>query len=127
MKPRHFGDFRQDLLDINLWREQRSLHPIVKEDLPSFGLIIDDVAAMFLRQCEGGIAMIDSVVSNPHASGDKRNEALDILFQEMIAAAKVFGMKALIGFSENYAFIDRSTKFGFKESGHKLMILDMGA
>lgn len=124
MKPRYF--IGADLIDLNLWREQRSLHPVVIEDLPSFGLIIDGVAAAFLRQCEGNIAIVDSVVSNPNASGEKRHKALDRLFEELIAAAKIFGMKALIGFSVNYPFMERSTKFGFKDSGHKLMILDMG-
>lgn len=124
MVARYFNE-ENDMNLLNTWLKDRGLDPIVEGSLPKYGLIVGDVAAGFIRKCEGNFCFLDSVVADPKASKDSRDDALDCLFYQLNKLAYILGFSHVIGYSVNDKTIERSKKFGFKESEHKLMTLSL--
>jgi hypothetical protein len=118
----------EDTGPLNSWRKARGLEESKEEDLPRIGYTVldgrDPVACGFLRIGEG-IAIIDSLVTNPGFRSDLRDRALNMLFDELLAVAKIMKIDRVIGFSVDEHTICRAEKFGFKQSEHTLMIMEM--
>lgn len=105
---------------INRWLAKRDLKPIDPTEMPATSFIIPGVAACGIRVCEGQIGILDSVVTNPHASKQVRNAALNQLFEHAIAHP---GFKRLMGFSIDKHTLERAERHGFKAMPHLIMSL----
>lgn len=109
-----------ELIHINRWLAKRLL-PLVKEsDIPENGYIAYNndipVSAAFLRKCEGNIAIIDSLITDPEAPSEVRHVAIDSITENLIRVGSEMGLKAIICFSVDASTILRAKKHGFKET-----------
>ncbi len=98
-------------------------------ELPKLGLIVmlesEPVAAAFLRQVEGGFAMLDGLISNPTMPGYVRNEAIDMVVERIIGVAKCIGMPKLVAYSTDAGTLVRSERHGFKLTPSSVICLDL--
>lgn len=117
-----------NVIALNNWRAERQLRPIEATDLATTGLMIFDdhkrIAAGFLRDAEG-LGIIDSVASNSEMPKELRQEALDVLFQHLLAIAKTNNMTGVIGTSSIESMIERAKKFGFQKTSDAVMVLSL--
>ena len=119
-----------DLDDLNSWLIARS-HPEAKiEDLAGIGFICleerkteDDfpVAVAFLRRCEGGFGILDSLATNPDASSKLRHLAIDLTVGRIINKAKSYNMRHLLAWSLDAGTLERSERHGFVQPPHVLI------
>lgn len=109
----------RDVVSINKWRKRHGLEAVSMKELPAFGFIVPGVAAAFMRDAEGGVGIMDSIVSNPLCKSETRHRALDQLFTRLVALS---GYSALIGFSRDEGTIQRAQRHGFTTSNHVLLI-----
>ena len=114
-----------DLKDIRSWLETRGLDGDLVDDLPEIGMVIPGVAAGFLRQCEGGYALMDSFVTNPIEHHKTRNDALNSIVTALLEKAKQLKLKSLLAYSTDYFTLERAKKYGFEEAPHSVMALDL--
>ena len=107
---------KYDMTSINKWLAKQG-HPCVdSSDIPKQSYTIPGVAFCAVRAVEGGIGILDSVVTNPHVSSQKRNEALDALFRHVLTLP----FKAVIGFSIDKHTQERAIRHGFAASPYSL-------
>jgi hypothetical protein len=97
--------------------------------LPRFGLIALDrgtpIAAGFIREVEGGYGMIDSFITDPKASKELRNEALDRITEKLIKIAKHNKVNQLIAYSLDKNTLMRGISHGFVQLDHSVIALDL--
>lgn len=99
------------------------------ETLPAEGFIALDgdlpIAAGFLRKCEGGYCMIDSLISNPEQLSEIRHKALDAISEACIELAKAYNFKHIIAFTLDKNVVLRSERHGFRVLPHSIIGLDL--
>lgn len=90
---------------IGGWWDAREFPAPPKELLPRRGAVIeiDDepICAGFITFTDANCAVICHLVSNPKASGLKRNDALDYLLSYLIDTARRFSYKAVFASASN--------------------------
>lgn len=115
----------QALYDLCLEHDMK----IEDEEMPALGVVIENenqlIAMGFVRQCEGNVGIMDSVITNPKASSADRNKALNLLYRTVIELAKEWNISHLIGFSRDVGIIERSKKFGFMEINQTILSLQI--
>jgi len=115
---------------IEHWLKFRGLDPAMAEDLAKTGFVAfkDNlaIAAGFLRMCEGSLAMIDGLVSNPYAPGVARHHALDEIIDELIFCARERGVKRILAYSVDNGTINRAQDHGFMSLPQVLLGLELG-
>lgn len=96
MNPRRF-DYSQDAETVAAWLKPRGL-PMVPEDfLPALGFIDPQVACAFAYVADGGLAVIDRLVTNPMSTPEERSLVVPELFRRL---ARESGAKQIIAFSD---------------------------
>ena len=101
---------QSDLGQINDWRAVRMLPALVRAQLPRIGVIEPGVAAVFLHQVEGGLGLVETLITNPLASSDLRAQAFEDGWKMLQAEARAAGMKRLLAITENYAATKRAVE-----------------
>lgn len=113
---------REDLPTINVWLAARKAKKVEHSDMPEVGYVAykngDPIAAAFLRRCEGNIAILDSLCTDPMARGELRHEAIDLLVNKIIEQCAHMRIKSLFAFTVDAGILDRSQKHGFVKSDH---------
>jgi hypothetical protein len=86
--------------------------------LPKTGYIAlqnnEPIAAGFLRLVEGGYGQLDTFVSNPYLGSKIRHEAIEMVTDNLLAAAKEAELLGIIAVSKDQSIIDRALQKGFK-------------
>lgn len=112
------------------WLELRGLSFDLAKDLPQIGYVAfketQPIAMAFLRICEGDMAMIDGLISNPVASSADRHVALDEVISELIKEAKTLGIKSLLAYSIDEGTIKRACRQGFETKPNILLGMKLG-
>lgn len=120
---------KDDFITLNMWRRERDLADVSFDEIPECGFMASHfdrpLACSFLRRCEGGFGIMDSVVADKYADGALKSEALDLLFEAVINQARDFRMTNVVGFTVKNSMIKKAKSFGYKESDHKLMVLEI--
>lgn len=111
----------QHLHSMHEWLKARESYIPPRDELPQIGYVVDKIAMGFLRRMEGGFAQIDSLVTNPIASPEDRDQALDLIYSTLIDTARSIGIKALMGFTTNKNTLTRSLRHGFTISDHTFL------
>lgn len=75
---------KSDLVSLNKWLKRRGYAEANSEQLPSVGFIVPGVAAGFIRNCETGVGMIDSLVSNSLVSSNTRHKAWNAIIKALM-------------------------------------------
>ena len=111
--PRHLGH-------ITGWVGIRQMPTQAIENLPEVGFIVfedeEAVCAMFLRRIEGGFALLDSAISNPHIAPAVRRKAQDMAAGACIRYAKEIGLKQVMALTVDANVKHRCKDFGFEEA-----------
>lgn len=103
---------------ITKWLKYRQMYKSsLISELPEIGYIAYEdelpLAAGFLRRCEGGFGMIDSLITDPTAPSELRNEALDKITICILQYAKTNNINNIVAFSRDDNTLKRSLKHGF--------------
>jgi hypothetical protein len=121
-KNRHFASLVECLVARNAYI------PTLAE-MPKVGYVTIDqgmmVAAVFLRQVEGGFGQIDSLVSNPHSSPTERHTAIDLAVSALLVKAGDLNITKILFTSDDAGTIMRSQKYGFKKLPLALLAVDL--
>lgn len=116
---------------LNLWLSLRGLKTVEPQELPEVGFVaVHDgryIAANFLRRCEGNVAIMDSLVTNPQASSSLRHKAIELVVERAIRRSKKLSISRIIGFSIDEGTLKRSEKHGFVRSPFSLITLDLNS
>lgn len=122
---------KKELKHLNLWLLARGIPKEKEETLPKCGLVAYKdgmpVATAFLRKCEGDVAMLEALCTNPCATSSDRHTAIDALVCRIIDIANNSGINKLIAFSIDDGTIKRSLKHGFEQSPFSLIFKDLSA
>lgn len=112
-------EFRfKHLVHINRWLTKRGRGAVKLNDLPSTGYLVPGVAVGFVRECEGGYGIVDSLVSNPLASSAARHKAFEAIYKEILSNPK---FKKLIGFTVDEGALIRAKAHGFREIAYTVL------
>jgi N-acetylglutamate synthase-like GNAT family acetyltransferase len=80
------------------------------------------VAACFLRRVEGGYGQLDTLATNPYLGSKIRNEAINLLFDQLIGDAEELELVGLMVITEYASMIDRFQHRGFTKVNQTLII-----
>ena len=97
-------------------------------EIPNVGFIVNHndlgpVALGFIRKCEGGFGMIDSMITNPTAPAAIRDAALDKLVSRLVASAKRRKLYKIFAFSEDEHTLERAKRHGFNVVSQTMIAL----
>lgn len=125
----HKYDEEQDLHHINKWLKDRKHPEQDAYDVPDIGYVAcfanRPIAAGFLKQMEGENSIFDGLCSNPLATSEFRNIALDMVVGAIITLAKSRGIKQIIGWSIDEGTLKRAYRHDFVKLPHTLIALDL--
>lgn len=115
MKVRRFK--RDDYSELARWYEGHG-QPVPPPDMLSdLGIIVEGVCAGFVLLTNSAVCLIDSLVTNPEASGEERHKALVLLGDALVEAAKESGAKVIMGLSGIPSIEVRMVQMGFTPLG----------
>lgn len=118
---------RDDFEHVNQWLDERSMPLAPAEELPNVGFIAykegQPVAAAFLRNCEGGVGVFDSMITNPKTPLFTRHIAIEILIDKVMIYARENRVRRLLAFTTNDGILRRSKKRGFVQQPHSVISL----
>lgn len=118
--------FREyDILALNSWLIRHDLDPLEKGELPKTGVIIDGVACGFISLNDTNVGFLECFVSNPEASSEARNAALDKITAWGLALLKAFGLKHAAVLASNESIILRASQVGFKFKSIQIGMLEL--
>lgn len=122
-------DKEKHLKHIQDWLVMRDLDMDLSKDIPRIGFVAygnrEPICAGFLRLVESDYLILDSLITNPHASAQTRNRSIDLVVRELILKAKTLGKLKIIANSVDQNTLERSTKHGFKVMPHTMIALDL--
>lgn len=99
------------------------------ETLPQIGYVATEgsivVAAGFLRQVEGNMALLDTLATNKDCSPDMRHEGIAAVVDALISNAKQLELKYFMAFTVDDGIIKRAFDLGFAITNQRLIILDL--
>ncbi len=114
---------------IKDWLAYRGMDLELANDIPRIGYIVygnlEPIAAGFLRLVEADYLILDSLITNPNASGKTRNDAIDMVVDALITRAKLLGKLKIIANSIDANTLERSKKHGFRQTLHRMIVLDL--
>ena len=104
---------------------KRGLTPVEDREIPELGVLITyksvPIVAGFLRKVEGGFGIFDGYITNPEASSEKRNDALDLLTVELLRLAKEEHILGVFFNTHKPNIIKRAALHGFKLADEVMM------
>ncbi len=111
--------------EMQRWLSRHRLSPLLADDLPRNGFVVDGVAAGFLRICEGNYGLIDAYITNPEALPAHRNEALEMITKSLLRTAKAMGINRVLAFTTDECIITRAKKHGFAQLPDTFLVLEV--
>lgn len=105
----------------------QNMDPAYADNLPHYSWIAlendEPVAFGGIRMVEGGMAIMDSYLTNATSSSELRSKALDWLTRKLILISKHLNITKLIAFSESENIFNRAKSHGFQEFAHRISII----
>lgn len=99
------------------WWESRGLPIIPIDMLPTYGLIVDQIAAGFLIVTDCNLGFLEFYITNPESDKSKRDIAIDKITSALIRYGQAVGISNFKCDTQIPAIRDRAEKFGFKFIG----------
>lgn len=110
------------LIICEWWKDWNQPIPSL-EILPQNGLIIPNVAALFLYKTDSTLCLVENLVTNKNYREKDRHDLINKLFDEVFLLAKEIGFKHVVSFSENRFVIQRLTKNHQYKTADKFKLL----
>lgn len=104
------------------WKQHTSY-----KTLPRTGYIVlmndKPLAAGFLRRVEGGYGQLDTFATNPYLGSKLRNEAINLIVDQLMEEAKRLKLHGLLAFTHDKGILSRASHRGFNATGETLLVL----
>lgn len=118
-----------DIIILQSWLEKRKVE-INQDEVAKYGYVIyslinGPIAIGFIREM-GSCGFIEGMTTNPEASSEDRNEAMDILTKHLLAYARRQGIKKVIGYSLDENIVKRAERHGFIKQPHVMFGINLG-
>lgn len=111
-----------DLPEVAGWYAARALRAPTADMLPDCGVIVQGVAAGWLYGTDSAVCLLDGYITNPAASPEDRNAALDAITGELLAAARGRGFRHVIAYTGTPSIEARAISHGFLAAGSRRML-----
>lgn len=98
---------------VDQWCAARKMRPIPAGWLPSTGLIVDGVAAVWLYRSDSAIIFVEGLISNPDASMITRARATEALLERAGELAAEMGARYVVGTSSHRSILEGATARGW--------------
>lgn len=105
-----------DYWELCGWWNHHGWTPPEQNMLPEVGYIVDDVCAGFLYKTDSKIAWLEFIISNPKSEKEQRDQALDLLIEQLYNRAKELGFQAIFTSASHQGLIERYKAHSFKEA-----------
>lgn len=125
---------KSDNETLNYLFGQRGLSLENKDSLPEIGFVSEyeysptykECSGMiFLRRCEGGLGIVEGLVTNPHLPSAIRHLAFKTLVNRAVEEAKSLKITRMLAYSVIPSVIERSCELGFEEKPHTLLLMEV--
>lgn len=117
--------------DISDWLRARNIDPRLADDLPMTGFVVllkgTPIASGHLRLIEGSYGMVDSLITDPEAPAQYRNEALDLIINQLFSFAKQLQLKQVIGLTLDSSTHMRAQRLGMTATSLKVLALPLAS
>lgn len=117
--------FKYDMLTLLRWCMLRNMSEHALTLLPEKGYLvyIDDIprASVFLRLSEGGIGIIDGLMTDPSASSAIRKVAIGRAVELVLSKAKQLELKAIFAWTHDKSVLKRAAENGFNATKNTLI------
>lgn len=110
----------QQYLSMLRWLEARRLE--IPMEYTYEGFIVNGVAACQLIRVHKNLAIMDSLVTNPHVSAETRSKAIREIFQAVTNSK----YKRIIGFTVEPSVYLRAIEHGFNTNPHVMLTFEKG-
>ena len=109
---------QKDYTTVKKWIGDRGFNIPDREDIPSVGIIEDDVACGFLILTDVNVGIIDFFVSNPKAKPIEAGKALDHITHALVQKAKSLGLSRVECSTKKDSIVKLAQKHNFRTMGH---------
>lgn len=93
---------------------------------PGAGYIVPGVAIGFLLlTSDPKTVILDSIITNPHASSATRSKALNALMEELPKIAKKAGYKRILGYTIDDGIHSRACSHGFSPVPYTMLVKEL--
>jgi hypothetical protein len=106
-----------DLDEMNSWYKGRNMPELPLESLPEVGFIVKGLACGFIYNMEDKIGLIEGYITPNNVNHRERDEALDLVTQSLLSAAKDLNLNKIMVLTQAQAIYERALKFGFQNIG----------
>lgn len=106
-QPKH----QNQLLD---WLMQWHMPLQLLTILPTTGLIIEDVGAVFCYETNSPLCFVELLIVNKNTTKEVRDECLDLLISTLKHMMKEKGYTYMASYSKYQTVVDRAVKHGFQ-------------
>jgi len=103
----------QDYEALSSWYHKRNVNSVQESYIPKIGFVIEGIAMGFLMQTDANLGILEPFISNPEASKEDRDMALNVILELLTRTAKEMNYKGVFGFSTSLPMIRRALKQGF--------------
>lgn len=100
-----------------LWRQAWGLNKIDLDCLPSYGLVVENVAMGFLILTDCNVGILDFFITHPLSEKKIRDDALDEIVNGLLKHGSELGLKNFKADTQIKAIKLRAEKFGFEYIG----------
>lgn len=114
----------QDYETVRSWVSEWNIPPPTQGMLPEIGFIIDQVAVGFLEQPDTDSCYFENLYSNPKASKDEREKAIDLIYDAAVECAKSLGFKRMLSTTDHPSIIKRAYLRAYKVEINKVLIIN---
>ena len=98
---------------ISKWLTQWELPQHNLEVLPPTGLIVDNIAAIFVYLTNAKICFLEGLISNREINKEIRDETADYLCKEILTYSKQCGFEYVASYSSNPKVVKRAENLFF--------------
>lgn len=123
MELRRYKSSDKDQLD--LWYNAHQMPPMAA--VPKRGFIVPGIGAGFMMVTDDGLALLDGYITNPAASWDERQRAIDDITAALLSEANRGGFRQVLAITTAQGIYDRALRLGFQDIGNfRVLRLDRG-
>lgn len=113
---------KSDHSNLKEWYHKHNLDAPPEQYYPSWGLIVEGVAAGFLFATDTALCMLDGYITNPEATSVDRNKAIALITGELLEISKEQGFQRVMVFSKEDSIIKRAKNLKFTDKGSYVML-----
>lgn len=108
-------DLEKDYQKISSWFTGYGKTTPEKSTFSKVGLIIEDLAAVWILKTDSDITIAEPMIGNPAAESSKRGNAVEALFEAALAYSRSIGAKRVFALTTNKTLGKRLKALGSEE------------